>query len=591
MLSNIDFEDLNIGEMFNDFYIVPDYQREYVWEEENVEQLLADITESFGQNPDNAYYTGSIVVCPTEDGMELELIDGQQRLTTFFIMLSVVRHLCRQLGRDFDDGLIQDKKTNIYGEVEKVYRVVLQYEDATDCLKRIAESETFPLPEDDTTMSTKRLCRAANTIFYYLEQNFQEASELSMFYGLLINKVCFVRIATPDMAQALKIFETINKRGVNLSEMDLVKNMVFRGLESRNRSLFNELNGVWKEMTLVLEGRGRSYTEDKPLRFLRYYLMARYDTSDMADRVIPEGDVSDWICNHKESGYATDPIGFAKELLEGAKDYMRYLNADDDEDRHIWNVNKLGNGTYRYHLLLLLAASKLDADARTKLKEVIESVVYYSMISKTRSTTIERIFVRWCEPLRSIVTPDQLEDFIYEVVRPQLTAWKQGSAERFASIGYGSTAHYCVKAILYRIASYVDAQTKGNPSPKSADMKPFYELQVEHIMPKTCKPNEIPYGLDKERYDYYKGLIGNLTPLEQPRNGSVGNLTFEEKLKAYAESGCYLTRSIAALDRSGKDTAITRLNDELEEWSEWGPKAIEERQAMLYKLSEEIWTI
>ena len=76
----IESVDIPLGKLFSDFYVVPSYQREYVWEEKQVEQLLEDIHNEFAGNGDSAsseYFIGSIVVCLHPDGL-YELIDGQQ---------------------------------------------------------------------------------------------------------------------------------------------------------------------------------------------------------------------------------------------------------------------------------------------------------------------------------------------------------------------------------------------------------------------------------------------------------------------------------------------------------------------------------
>ena len=83
----IQSDDSSVASLFQSFYAVPDYQREYVWETEQVEQLLTDLREEMGDGaaPDAPeYFIGSIVVCPGPDGV-LDLIDGQQRMTTLYI--------------------------------------------------------------------------------------------------------------------------------------------------------------------------------------------------------------------------------------------------------------------------------------------------------------------------------------------------------------------------------------------------------------------------------------------------------------------------------------------------------------------------
>ena len=94
--TNIKYSDHSISSAFKDHYIVPDYQREYVWTNDQVEQLLSDLLEAFEEDNKKPYFLGTIVTCDT--GSQFELIDGQQRLTTFFLMLCAVKHLYKTAG-------------------------------------------------------------------------------------------------------------------------------------------------------------------------------------------------------------------------------------------------------------------------------------------------------------------------------------------------------------------------------------------------------------------------------------------------------------------------------------------------------------
>ena len=100
---SIESTDLTIEQIFKDFYTVPDFQREYVWKTENVEKLLQDIFDEFydenltiSEGPE--YFLGSIVVCKDSDNIFL-LIDGQQRMTTIYLILCAARDLLINLGK------------------------------------------------------------------------------------------------------------------------------------------------------------------------------------------------------------------------------------------------------------------------------------------------------------------------------------------------------------------------------------------------------------------------------------------------------------------------------------------------------------
>ena len=89
--THIKYNDHSINSAFKNHYIVPDYQREYVWKDEQVEQLLADLLDAYNTDSQKAYFLGTIVTY--DSGSQFELIDGQQRLTTFFILLCAIKKI------------------------------------------------------------------------------------------------------------------------------------------------------------------------------------------------------------------------------------------------------------------------------------------------------------------------------------------------------------------------------------------------------------------------------------------------------------------------------------------------------------------
>src|SRR5215213_2892300 len=95
-MAKIEDHKYTIEEAFRDcFYIVPDYQREYVWTEKEVLQLLEDIDEQVDGGNTREYFIGMVLVSQTIEKNHYEVIDGQQRLTTFFLMLCALRHLLK----------------------------------------------------------------------------------------------------------------------------------------------------------------------------------------------------------------------------------------------------------------------------------------------------------------------------------------------------------------------------------------------------------------------------------------------------------------------------------------------------------------
>ena len=101
-MTKIEIGNLNILDVFTNFYIVPDYQREFVWEEKHVLQLMQDINQEFSSNPQSEYFIGSTVVYGTA-GKRYEVIDGQQRLTTLFLCLCAFKKILGGFGENVAD--------------------------------------------------------------------------------------------------------------------------------------------------------------------------------------------------------------------------------------------------------------------------------------------------------------------------------------------------------------------------------------------------------------------------------------------------------------------------------------------------------
>ena len=165
-----------------------------------------------------------------QDSGAFEVIDGQQRLTTLFISLCAFKRLFKDSPKHLGEvgSLLASQKSNERGEFSQSRHLDLQYEDSSEILDTILEEKDF---DNKLTGSSRNIKEAFETVYEYLEVNFQRQEDLIKFYGYFMHKVIFVQIETPSVSDALKIFETINERGVGLNPMDLLKNLIFRQLE------------------------------------------------------------------------------------------------------------------------------------------------------------------------------------------------------------------------------------------------------------------------------------------------------------------------------------------------------------------------
>lgn len=133
------------------------------------------------------------------------------------------------------------------------------HEDSGDALTRLADGKAIETP---STQSMRNMQNAHHVVIRFLTSEFSnDVGGVRKFYGYLTNKVKLIRIQTEDVAKALKIFETINDRGVGLNSMDLLKNLLFM---KTPKGQFDRLKDTWKELQDTIFRMG-----EKPLRFLR----------------------------------------------------------------------------------------------------------------------------------------------------------------------------------------------------------------------------------------------------------------------------------------------------------------------------------
>lgn len=585
-LQTIESQDFTLGKLFDDFYAVPNYQREYIWEDKQVEQLLQDIyTEhSFdSRSTDSEYFIGTIVVCPNKDGV-FDLIDGQQRMTTIYLILCAIRDRMAEVGGSPIQALErQIASTDVDKEGEDVfrYRVDLQYEDSSGVLVHLAKGNDGELAFSKKTRSVTNILTAYRTSQTFLRREIgDDKKKLRQFYAYFTKNVKLIRVQTISIAHALKVFETINDRGVGLDSMDLLKNLIFMHSSMDD---FDKLKDKWKNIVDSLYN-----ANEKPLRFLRYLIFARYDV----DR-LREDEIYEWfVKNEKKCGYKQNPIGFVDGLLDATNYYVGFSRGNDLEgkpNRHLHNFGFL-SGAARQHLILLLAGSHLSGDMFSWLAKELENLFFVYLITREPTREFERTFALWTKTLRAVKTENDLKQFFENTFWPA----KKRLAPRFHlalnELEQYDLQNYRLKYILAKLSQYVDLAAWGEEGAQT-DLGAYInrKIDIEHILPLTPKPAVREEFDSPAQYDVYKLRIGNLTLLEKSINSSISNDAYEKKKKGYEQSNILLTRALSKLPEVGKNTSVNRASEMLESFDEWTSKSIMRRQRMLAKLAYKVW--
>lgn len=232
-INHLDPELKTIGDLFinkddeepGDAYKIPIYQRNYSWKSEEIEQLLSDINDAFRKThkpqteEKNCYFLGNIIVTKQEKGshIDYEVIDGQQRLTTLYLLLSFL-----------SPGKINLQNALIYQSRPR----------ATEALSRLNTSQKNSFSTQVLTSEDSGIHEGYNIIQQFMDQHVQN-EERENFIEFLLNNVTVVRASLPSKTDFNRYFEIMNTRGQQLQQVDIVKARLMAHLDTdAERSCF-----------------------------------------------------------------------------------------------------------------------------------------------------------------------------------------------------------------------------------------------------------------------------------------------------------------------------------------------------------------
>jgi uncharacterized protein with ParB-like and HNH nuclease domain len=254
-------------------YKIPRFQREYTWNRENWEQLLNDIDESEG-----SHFIGSIIcINQGTDSLSpvLELIDGQQRLTTLSLLFCAVYKLLSTKKDDVSLDLGLEVGNLKYRLVQKLVRADSKIElskqnnNFGDYRSVLGEIGVLNAVDDPKNKGNRRVWKCYR---YFLNTLETLPTEKLVAFLAKVNNTMLVKIEVSSHADAFLLFESLNNRGVPLSAIDLIKNKVLAVMEQRNILTVDEAFDRWNKII--------DYLDDYPVqeRFLRQlYNAFKYD--------------------------------------------------------------------------------------------------------------------------------------------------------------------------------------------------------------------------------------------------------------------------------------------------------------------------
>lgn len=588
----IESDDLSLGDLFKDFYCVPDFQREYVWEPQNVEKLLTDVLDEFYDDEnrlsgDSEYFIGSVVACLDSVGT-YQLIDGQQRLTTIYLVVCAIRDKLVELGepttvalQGFIKAVSMDRRT--MADISR-YRLALQYEDSHGVLEILADARMPASNIPATTESIKHIVAAYQAIREFIGVNLNnDAERIKSFLAAFMYRVKLIRIITPNLAHALKVFETINDRGIGLNAMDLLKNLLFMRTTPAD---YPKLKGRWKELIDTLGRAG-----EKPLRFLRYYIMSHHEID--LHRGLREDEIYSWfVSNTKACGIDGNPLGFLDELVFCGRAYEQFLTGNDANCTpvpYLQNISLLAGGAVRQHLILLLAGQHLPPALFAELCRNIENLFFAYVITREPTKYFERNFARWSKGLRAVKDAVGLAAFVAENFHKDMATRSNAFDFAIRDLAMSKIQQYRLRYILAKMTQFIEQAAFGNPAFASLGLYINGQVDIEHILPRNPTA-AVREAFDKvPEYDAYVQRLGNLTLLEKPINIVNSNRPFQEKRIGYCESRFLLTKALDKKPAVGRNSSVNRAVKDLPEFDGWDSTAIERRQNAMVMLAQRVW--
>lgn len=558
---------LTLNQLFgstNEQYVIPTYQRRYSWHERQVGELIDDITAI---ESGDTHLLGSIVCLAGHHkaGLNhLELVDGQQRLTTVSIILECIRERLEAEGTSDEIFEISQLLNAKPLSGKPVKKIALESIDADEFAQHL-------LHDDTNGIKNQNLAGAFN----FVRGRVADASlkEVREFLYMLRNQAVIIRLDVGNAKDAFKLFETINNRGLKLSPTDIVKNFLLGNAARLGSDSLEFARKCWSKLLINLDGTSSD-------AFFRYFLMATLQRRIMTSEVIAEfkslfmnqvkeaeslpehGFYNDSDDEQDEEGAATvaevvvtqppvvekvDFNEFVSRLTLCSEVYGDLIFArtmDKRIDRHLRNLQMI-KAVQTYGFLMHLRSNGCnDKDFREILK-LTESFVLRRHVCRERSNDTEALFARLCA--HSPKSPIDPTKAAYRELCPVDDKFRAEFADAHFSANLIDRARYCLEKIeAVKHGAHDELQVLGSE-----------DVHVEHIMPQKIKTKKakddfgdwVSYlGTNAESaHSRYVDRIGNLTLFAGPLNIGASNNPFGRKKSAYKDSAIKLTQELVEL--------------------------------------------
>lgn len=557
-MSDLEAHEVPLSKIFSSDYEfrIPDYQRPYSWGVEQSTQLLNDLTETLDRGDTEPYFLGSMVLVKTKGSPQSEVIDGQQRLTTLTLLLSVLRSLTQEddLKKDFGEMLMEPGK-KILGLAAKP-RLTLRSRDSAFFRKWVQEPLSLDallsmkpdVPKNDAQANIQR-----NTEALWTELKDWDEHRRFDLSRLLLNRTFLVSVSTPDLSSAHRIFSVMNSRGLDLSPADIFKADVIGQLpepdadhyaskwedaeEALGRQAFADLF-LHIRMIYAKSRATRELLKEFPEQVLDQYLPER--AKEFVDEVvIPYADALQVI---RQRNY-TSASG-----ADSVNQWLKRLSLTDNNDWvpvAMWALHHHGDDPEWLDQFL------------ARLERLAASLLLRRVYATPRAT-------RYASLLRQLDAGHGLDSealVLGEEEREEARDVLQGNIYGIAPVR---------KFVLQRLEELVAKEPGVTFNHKI--------ITVEHVLPQNPEPDSHWVRLfDETKRNQWTNRLANLVLLNRRKNSEAQNLDFEDKKTKYFNSE--------------KGVPTFSLTIQVLNAKEWTPETLKDRQSALTSVLESAWQL
>lgn len=513
-------------------FVIPEYQRPYAWTDEQVETLFEDLWEFTvtigGTEREGSYFLGSVVSYENEDG-EQEIIDGQQRITSLFLLLRAI--YTKLVATPASERTAE--ANNFIGKIEPAIWRTNKLTGTVDYKNILLTSRVVNNDGNEILCSILETgCADENAKdnysknYRYFQELFDKHSTenplmVYQFIYALLNQAILLPITADTQDTALTIFSTLNDRGLPLSDADIFKAKIYNQLELEDKKAFIER---WKDLD------EQATDANESIQQLFYYNMFYYRALEQDTKTTTPGVRKYYAANKFERLYKPELIDTLFVILN----LWKVVNKGEELEDEAWSKNmkikqtldtlsSYPNEFWKYPVVIYYVCYRNEEnfEARFALflnKLLMELMTKYLMI-----------------PTINAVKPDILK------LNSAIVAFDVPTFE-FKNIDLAQMEPYiqnpnrnAVRMLLKTLA--YEQQDELLPA----------KWEIEHIFPQKWQTNYFPDESDatiKEKIEH----IGNKLPFEKKLNIVAGNGYFGKKKKEYTTSKIAITKAMGTSD-------------------------------------------